>query len=165
MELSKDSLSWDQYFYEDTYKVARKAKDPSRKTGAIATRDNVQVMAGFCGFPVGINDTIEARYDRSVKNLYTVHAEANIVAIAAREGIRLKGSTVYCNLYPCIHCANLLIQAGIVRVVCKKLGENPLRNEIYRFDLAREVMLEAGLEICEIDDEHANNRDAPCGCH
>ncbi len=145
--------TWDEYFYRDTEKVARKAKDPSRKTGAIAVRDNIPLMTGFCGFPRRVNDRIPERYERSVKNLYTVHAEANIVALAAHEGVRLKGATLYSNLHPCIVCANLIIQAGFVRVVCKKLPENPIRNEIYRFDLAREVMLEAGIEITEVADE------------
>ena len=160
-----EELSWDQYFYEDTVRVARKAKDPSRKTGAIAVRDQAVLMTGFCGFPRKVNDRIEARYAREVKNLYTVHAEANIVAMAAREGVSLKGATIYSNLHPCITCANMIIQAGFVRVVCKKLGPNPIRNEIYHFDLAHEVMLEAGLEICEIDDEHGSDQAVPTGCH
>lgn len=149
----KDEISWDQYHYEDTKRVARKAKDPSRKTGAIAVRDNVRLMSGFCGFPKGVNDRIAERYAREVKNFYTIHAEANVVALSARKGVSLEGATLYSNLHPCYSCANAIIQAGIVRVVCKRLPPNPLRNEIYRFDLAREVMLEAGLEICEIDDE------------
>jgi dCMP deaminase len=148
-----ESLSWDQYFYEDCERVARKAKDWSRKTGAIATRDQAVLMTGFCGFPRGVNDRIPERYERSVKNLYTIHAEANVVAMAAREGVSLKGATIYCNLFPCIHCANAMIQAGIIRIVCKALGPNPIRNEIYHFDLSREVLAEAGVEVCEVSDE------------
>lgn len=154
-----EELSWDQYFYEDTVRVARKAKDPSRKTGAIAVRDNSVLMTGFCGFPRKVDDRIASRYSREVKNLYTVHAEVNVIGLAAREGVTLKGATMYSNLHPCITCANMIIQAGFVRVVCKKLGPNPIRNEIYHFDLAREVMLEAGIEICEIDDEHGTTQD------
>lgn len=152
-----EDLSWDQYHYQNTVEVARKAKDPSRKTGAIAVRDNVVLMTGFCGFPRGVNDRLASRYDRDTKNLYTVHAEANITALAAREGVSLKGATLYSNLHPCIACANLIIQSGFVRVVCKKLPDNPVRNEIYRFDLAREVMLEAGIEITGVDDETGND--------
>ena len=59
-----DDISWDRYYYEDTVRVARKAKDPSRKTGAIAVRDNIPLMWGFCGFPRRVNDRIEARYSR-----------------------------------------------------------------------------------------------------
>lgn len=148
-----ESISWDRYYYEDTARVARKAKDPSRKTGAIAVRDNTPLMWGFCGFPRNVNDRIEERYSRELKNYHTVHAEANVIAMAARKGVSLEGATIYTNLHPCIHCANLIIQAGFARVVCKALGPNPIRNEIYRFDLARTVMLEAGIEISEIEDE------------
>lgn len=148
-----EELSWDRYHYEDAEQVARKAKDPSRRTGSIAVRDNIRIMSGFCGFPQKVNDKLESRYDRSVKNLYTVHAEGNVVALAARKGIALEGATLYANLFPCIHCANLLIQSGFVRVVVKKLPVNPVRNEIYRFDLSREVMTEAGIQITEVEDE------------
>lgn len=151
----QNPISWDEYHYEDTKVVSRKAKDPSRRTGSIAVRDNIRIMSGFCGFPTGVNDQIEARYAREVKNFYTIHAEGNIVALSARKGIALEGATLYSNLFPCIHCANLIIQSGFVRVVCKKLPPNPVRNEIYRFDLSREVMLEAGIEITEVEDEDA----------
>ena len=148
-----DRISWDQYHYQDTKLVARKAKDPSRKTGAIAVRDNIRLISGFCGFPMGVNDMVAERYTRENKNLYTAHAEFNVVALSAREGVALKGATLYSNLHPCYECAKLIIQAGIVRVVCKKLPDNPIRNEIYRFDVAREVMLESGIQITEIEDD------------
>ena len=148
----QSGISWDEYFFEMAYFVSTKAKDPSRKTGAVVTRDNVVLMTGFCGFPVGVNDKDPARYERSVKNLNTVHAEANAVAMAARKGVALEGATMYCNLHPCYNCANLMIQAGIKRVVCKKLPPNPTRNDVYRFDLARERFDEVGIEVCEIDD-------------
>ncbi len=46
-----------------------------------------------------------------------VHAEANAIAYAAKEGISTKGCTLYVTLSPCINCANLIIQAGIKEVV------------------------------------------------
>lgn len=47
----------------------------------------------------------------------TIHAEQNAIAWAAREGIALKGGTLYSTLFPCQSCAKLILQAGIVRVV------------------------------------------------
>src|SRR5690606_17847421 len=47
----------------------------------------------------------------------SVHAEANLVAFAAKYGIALRGATVYTTCSPCIDCAKLLINAGIARVV------------------------------------------------
>ena len=46
-----------------------------------------------------------------------VHAEANAIAYAAKEGISTKGCSLYVTLSPCINCANLIIQAGIKEVI------------------------------------------------
>lgn len=151
--MTSDLSSWDTYFYEDCPHVARKSKDPSRKIGAIATRDNLTVLTGFNGFPRGVNDTIAERYSKQFKNLHTVHAEANLVSLAAGEGISLKGTTVYCSLHPCLPCANLMIQAKVARVVCPKMVIEPEGEEIYWFQLSREVMLEAGIQITEVSNE------------
>ena len=47
----------------------------------------------------------------------TIHAEQNAIAWAAREGIALKGGTLYSTLFPCQSCAKLLMQTGIEQVV------------------------------------------------
>lgn len=153
-----EELSWDQYFRGQLQGIAKKSKDPSRKIGAIAVRNEHVVMTGFNGFPRGVNDRIAERYARGRKNLHTLHAEANIVSIAANEGVSLKNTTMYCNLYPCVICANLMINAGVKRVVCPPLVLEPEGQEIYHFDLAEEVMLEAGIEICEVSDEDGRHQ-------
>ena len=49
----------------------------------------------------------------------TIHAEQNAIAWAAREGIALKGATLYSTLFPCQSCAKLILQAGITAVVAE----------------------------------------------
>jgi dCMP deaminase len=46
-----------------------------------------------------------------------VHAEANAVAYAARHGVSVEGCEAYVTMSPCVPCAQLLINAGVVRVV------------------------------------------------
>jgi len=46
-----------------------------------------------------------------------VHAEANAILFAAKNGIRTEGCTMYVTLSPCIECAKMIKQAGIARVV------------------------------------------------
>lgn len=46
----------------------------------------------------------------------SVHAEANAVAFAAKHGVMLEGSELYCTLTPCIPCAQLIVNVGVVRV-------------------------------------------------
>jgi dCMP deaminase len=50
----------------------------------------------------------------------TVHAEQNAICQAARLGVSLQGATLYCRMTPCRVCAMLLINCGIVRVVCER---------------------------------------------
>jgi dCMP deaminase len=50
----------------------------------------------------------------------TLHAEQNAIIQAARFGIPLEGATLYCKMTPCRTCAMMIINAGIVRVVCEK---------------------------------------------
>ena len=49
----------------------------------------------------------------------TIHAEQNAIAWAAREGIALKGGTLYSTLFPCQSCAKLIMQAGITHVIAE----------------------------------------------
>ena len=52
------------------------------------------------------------------------HAEANSIANAAREGVRVSGADMYCWCpLPCMNCAKMIIGAGIARVFYVK-GED-----------------------------------------
>ncbi|MFM2153754.1 MAG: hypothetical protein RL199_2189, partial [Pseudomonadota bacterium] len=67
----------------------------------------------------------------------TIHAEANAVIQAARNGVGLLGSTIYTTASPCWPCFKLVANAGIRRIVY---------GEFYRddriFDVARRLDLE-----------------------
>ena len=47
----------------------------------------------------------------------SIHAEANAISFAARNGIILEGTTMYCTHSPCLKCAELIIQAGVEQVI------------------------------------------------
>lgn len=49
-----------------------------------------------------------------------IHAEINAIAKAARQGISVKGATMYVSISPCIECAKLIIQSGISKVIYKE---------------------------------------------
>ena len=63
-------------------------------------------------------DTDTRASDRSTRLAWTCHAEANAVANAARSGTKLEGGTAIVTLMPCMTCAKLLVQAGVIRVLC-----------------------------------------------
>jgi len=76
----------------------------------------------------------------------TTHAEANAIASAGRS---LRGATLYCNLVPCNHCAMLIINAGIKKVIAQKRHIGWSTAHI----IAEKLMQEAGLEIIIVEDE------------
>lgn len=73
-----------------------------------------------------------------------VHAEANAVAFAALNGVPLLGATLYTTLAPCLACAQLIVQAGIGRVVAAR----PYRLSA-GIDLLRSAEVEIEVEVEE----------------
>lgn len=108
---------WDRRGLELAQHVAGWSKDPSTQTGCVILRpDHTVATVGYNGFPRGVEDSDERLNDRPFKHQIVVHAEPNAV-LSAHE--RLDGCTAYVWPWPpCPQCASLLIQAGIVRIVC-----------------------------------------------
>jgi dCMP deaminase len=75
----------------------------------------------------------------------TVHAEQNAICQAARHGIPLEGSSLYCRMTPCRTCAMLIINCGISRVVCEKKYHAGAESE--------EMFAKAGIELIILENE------------
>lgn len=134
-------LSWHPYHMGFAKHAARKSKD-STQVGAVAIGQHKQVVeTGFNGPPRGVQDLPERR-ERPAKYLYAAHAEANLVATAARS--RLEGSTIYVTHLCCSGCTKSLIQAGVAKVV---FGEGKTSMPDEEFEAAKVMFKEAGVEL------------------
>lgn len=110
--------------------VAARATCDRGKCGAVIVKDKRIMTTGYVGAPAGLPHCDEAGHDiRQVINgndevsqhcVRTLHAEQNAILQAARFGIALEGSTLFCKMTPCRTCAMMIINAGIKRVVCEK---------------------------------------------
>lgn len=109
-------MNWQEYLYGFAEHAARKSKDSTQVGAALVGPEREVRLTAFNGPPRGVEDT-EARRERPTKYLFASHAEANLVAFAAREGIRTKGCTVYVTHPPCAACARTMIQAGVAEIV------------------------------------------------
>jgi dCMP deaminase len=69
---------------------------------------------------------------------FSVHAEANAIAFAAKNGVATEGATLYTTMAPCLECAKLIMNAGIVRVVAA---------EQYRDDSGTRLLLSLGVDV------------------
>lgn len=138
---------WTARFLDLATHTATWSKDPRRKIGCVIIGDQKnQLAGGFNGFPREVKDD-DRLFNKEIKNKLIVHAEANAVADAARNGHALKGSTAYISQLPCSQCAALLIQAGITTVVATLMWAEytpPTRQEWF---LALELFKEVGMIV------------------
>ena len=140
---------WDKYYVEMCNYVSIKSKDHSTRVGAVIVgQDNEILSTGFNGFPRGIDDNCEKYHERPLKYLITEHAERNAIYNAARQGIRLKGSTLYLPFHPipCADCARGIIQSGICTIIGADIPF-PGKGEHWENNLfvATEMLSEAGI--------------------
>lgn len=134
---------WTQYLMGFAKHAALKSKDTTKVGAVLVSPDKTVLLTAYNGPPRGVEDKPN-RFERPTKYLFASHAEANLIAFAARKGHRTDGCTVYVTHLPCAACARTLIQAGIKRVVFGD-GTTSMPSEEF---VASEVMFaEADVEV------------------
>ena len=146
--------SYDEYFMEMAYVVAKRSTCLRRKVGAILVKDKHILSTGYNGAPKGLKHCSETGCLRKDLNIPSgerhelcrgLHAEQNAIIQAARFGIPLEDATLFCKMTPCRTCAMIIINAGIKRVVCEKR---------YHADADTiEMFKQAGIELSIMNDE------------
>lgn len=106
---------FDRSYLEMAYVWARNSYCKRRQVGALIVKENMIISDGYNGTPSGFENICED--ENGVTKPYVLHAEANAITKVAKSGNSSKGATLYVTAAPCVECAKLIIQAGIVRVV------------------------------------------------
>ena len=109
----------DKYYIKAAQLCAKNSYAVKLQVGAIIVKDGQIMSDGFNGTPCGFENKCEVKsIDGSLHTLsYVFHAESNAILKCAKYGRPTNGSTLYITHSPCIECAKLIIQAGIIRVV------------------------------------------------
>lgn len=144
-----DRPTWDEYFLEMVDLIGSRATCDRGRSGCVIVRDNRMLVSGYVGAPAGVEHCDEAGHEMSSvihsdgesssHCIRTTHAEQNALVNAARDGIAVKGATLYCRMEPCYTCAKLIINAGITRVVARKM--------YHRAQRSRDIFAAAGVEL------------------
>ncbi len=150
-----ERISWDQYFVELMNTVAKRATCDRGRSGCVIVRDKRIVSTGYVGSPPGLPHCDDVGHlmkevideDGTVRKhcVRTIHAEQNAICQAAKHGIPIEGSTLYCRMEPCRVCAMLIISAGIIKVVAQK--------RYHAAQDTRTMFREAGVELVVVEDE------------
>ena len=122
---------WDNYFIDMMDTVGKRATCDRGRSGCIIVKDRRIISTGYVGSPSGLPHCDEVGHlmkqviddDGTTRQhcMRTIHAEQNAICQAAKHGISLEGSTLYCKMEPCRVCAMLIISCGIKKVVAKSL--------------------------------------------
>lgn len=126
--------------------VSRRGNCSRRQVAALIVREKRIISTGYNGTPRGVRNCFEGGCPRcssdapsghNLGDCICAHAEENAIVQAAYHGIAVRGSTLYCTISPCLMCAKMIINAGIVEVVYE---------EEYHFsEQARNLFAEAGV--------------------
>jgi dCMP deaminase len=127
--------SWDEYFMAIAEQVAGRSTCLRRSTGAVLVKDKRILATGYNGVPKGLAHCDAVGCLREQRGIPSgqqhelcrgIHAEQNAVIQAAKHGIAMDGAIAYCTHQPCVLCAKILLNAGVVDIVFREPYPDPL---------------------------------------
>ena len=139
--MARARASWDEYFMNIATEVSSRATCDRKHVGAVIVRDKSILATGYNGSVRGLGHCDdEGHLMEEGHCVRTVHAEANAIVQAARNGMRIEGASIYVTASPCWGCFRLIANAGIVRIVF---------GEFYRDQKIFDVSQKLGIELVD----------------
>lgn len=143
MEVNK--IENKQYFLDQRYLKmaliwAQNSYCKRRQVGALLVKDKMIISDGYNGTPSGFENNCED--EGNITFPYVLHAEANAITKVAKSNNSSEGSTLYVTSSPCMECAKLIIQAGIIRVIF---------NNNYHIADGINLLKKANIEVVQIE--------------
>lgn len=125
---------WDDYFMGIAQQVSSRSTCDRKHVGAVIVRDRMILATGYNGSLRGLEHCDDVGHLMEDGHcVRTVHAEANALVQAARNGMRTEGAGIYVTASPCFSCFKLIANSGIVRIV---FGEFYRDERIFSFSQA-----------------------------
>lgn len=147
--------TWDEYFMKVADTVADRGTCDRGKSGSVIVIDKRIVSTGYVGSPPGqphcdeaghlMQEVVDESGNKSMHCIRTIHAEENAILQAAKHGISLKGSTIYCKMTPCFNCARMIVSIEATKVVAKK--------RYHTEGLSLELFKNAGIQFVVLEDK------------
>jgi dCMP deaminase len=144
-EVIQPRASWDEYFMGIARVVATRSTCPRKYVGAVIVRKRTILSTGYNGSIRGLPHCSDVGHMMENGHcVATIHAEANAILQAARNGVMIDDSTLYVTASPCWNCFKACANAGIVRIVY---------GEFYRDERIFEVAKQSGMELVHMPAE------------
>ena len=122
--------------------VASRSTCDRKHVGAVIVRDRTVLSTGYNGSIRGQDHCDDAGHLMEDGHcVRTVHAEANAIIQAAKNGVSVDAAELYTTASPCWQCFRLIANAGIKRVYF---------GEFYRDERSLDVARRAGIELVDL---------------
>jgi len=135
-------IGWDAYFMNIARQAATRSTCDRKFVGAVIVRDRTILSTGYNGSIRGMPHCDEVGHDLENDHcVATIHAEANAIIQAAKNGVNIAGSEIYTTASPCWSCFKLIANSGIGRICY---------GEFYRDEKSIRVAKRLGIELVDL---------------
>ena len=137
-----ERVDWHTYFMNIAHQAATRSTCERKHVGAVIVRDKTILSTGYNGSIRGMphcDDVGHVMEDGHC--VATVHAEANAIIQAAKNGVRIEGAEIYTTASPCWACFKLITNAGIRTIYY---------GEFYRDTRSVEVAAQLGIHLIDL---------------
>ena len=138
-------VDWNTYFMNIAREASTRSTCDRKHVGAVIVRERTILSTGYNGSIRGMPHCDDVGHEMEGGHcVATLHAEANAIIQAARNGVNISGAEMYTTASPCWNCFKLIANAGILKIHY---------GEFYRDERSLRVAKQAGIEL--IDLSHA----------
>ncbi len=137
-----ERVDWDTYFMAIAKQVATRSTCDRKHVGAVIVREKTILSTGYNGSVRGLPHCDDVGHLMENGHcVRTVHAEANAIAQAARNGVSVRDGEIYVTASPCFNCFKLIVNAGITKI---------FYGEFYRDTRIHDFAEELGIELIDL---------------
>ena len=135
-------VGWHTYFMNIARQAATRSTCDRKHVGAVIVRDKTILSTGYNGSIRGLPHCDDVGHMMDAGHcVATVHAEANAILQAAKNGVSVDGAELYTTASPCWNCFKLIANAGIRKIYY---------GEFYREERSRQVAAQIGIELIDL---------------
>ena len=137
-----ERVGWHTYFMNIARQAATRSTCDRKHVGAVIVRDKTILSTGYNGSIRGLPHCDDVGHLMEGGHCVgTVHAEANAIIQAAKNGVRIDGAELYTTASPCWSCFKLIANAGIRTIYY---------GEFYRDTRSVEVARTVGIDLIDL---------------
>jgi dCMP deaminase len=135
-------VGWHEYFMNIAKQAATRSTCSRKNVGAVIVRDKTILSTGYNGSIRGMPHCDEVGHDMENDHcVATIHAEANAIIQAAKNGVRIEDGELYTTASPCWSCFKLIANSGIKRIYF---------GEFYRDEKSVRIAAQLGIELIDL---------------